>query len=159
MTLLLLGLTGFVIVLDQVAKFIAFKQNAPITLINGIVDIVHAENEGIAFGIGTGIKYGAVILSILSVITVLFLLVFYYRYTRRRLVDTIAVSLIIGGAFGNLIDRLFNKGKVLDFIQLKFINWPAFNIADLSIVAGVIILVFAIAFDNAESSTNLIASS
>ena len=152
MTLLLAGLTGLVILLDQITKFVAFKQEAPVAIIPGIIELVHAKNEGIAFGIGSGIKYGPVILGILSIITVLFLLFFYYLYTPRRKIDTVSIALISGGALGNLIDRFMNSGKVLDFIQLKFVNWPAFNFADISIVAGVIILVISIAFDNAEKS-------
>jgi signal peptidase II len=150
MLILLVGITGLVITIDQVVKYLAFKQEIPLFIFNGLIEIVHARNDGVAFGIGGGIKHGAIVLSILSIFTIAFLIVFYIKYTRQRILDTFAISFIIGGATGNLIDRIFNKGKVLDFIQLRFINWPAFNFADILIVAGVILMIFAIAFDKVE---------
>lgn len=153
MCVLLVAITALVVAIDQLSKYVAFKQETPLLIFNGLIELVHARNDGFAFGLGGGLRHGAIILSILSILTIIFLLLFFFRYTQRRLADTMSISLIIGGAIGNLIDRLINHGKVLDFIQLRFINWPAFNIADTSIVAGVILMVFTIAFEHAEHST------
>ena len=154
MLFLLCGVTAAVVVVDQVTKYLAFKHDQPFVLIGGLIEIVHTMNDGIAFGLGGGMKYGALIWSILSVLTVLLLLFFYMKYTHRRIANTVAFGLIIGGAIGNLIDRIATNGKVLDFIQLSFINWPSFNIADAAIVVGVIVIVFAIALDHAEEAGN-----
>ena len=154
MLLLLFGVTAAVVVLDQVTKFLAFKHDQPFILIKGLIEIVHTRNDGIAFGLGAGMKYGALVWSILSLLTVLLLLFFYAKYTHRRIANTIAFGLIIGGAIGNLIDRIATNGKVLDFIQLSFIKWPSFNIADTAIVIGVIMMVFTIALDHAEEEGN-----
>ena len=150
MVLLLCGITAVVIVIDQITKYFAFECEQPFVLISGLLKIVHTKNDGIAFGLGGGLRYGALLWSVLSILTVVFLFFFYIKYTRRRLTDTMALALIMGGALGNVIDRIATNGKVLDFIHLIFINWPAFNIADTAIVIGVIIIVFTFVFDHTE---------
>ena len=154
MIFLLFGITILILLLDQLTKYFAFEAGQPVVLINKVVEIVQTENDGIAFGIGGGFEYGYILWSILALLTVSFLFFFYVKYTARRLIDTLALAMIAGGALGNLVDRLITGGKVRDFIQLSFIRWPAFNLADAAIVVGVILMVFAIAFDHAELAPN-----
>ena len=152
MMFLLCGITVFVVLIDRITKYLAFRCDEPFVLINRVIEVVQTKNDGIAFGLGGGMRYGALLWSVLSVVAVFLLVLFYVKYTSRRPGNTVAFGLVIGGALGNLIDRVAAGGKVLDFIQLSFINWPAFNIADASIVVGVIIMVFSIASDHVDQT-------
>ncbi len=151
MVFLLCTITVFVMIIDRITKYLAFRCDEPFVLIDRIIEIVQTKNDGIAFGLGGGMRYGALLWSVLSIVAVFLLVLFYVKYVRRCLANTIAFALIIGGALGNLTDRISADGKVLDFIQLSFINWPAFNIADMAIVVGVVIMVFTIVSDNEQT--------
>ena len=151
MVFLLCTITVFVMIIDRITKYLAFRCDEPFVLIDRVIEIVQTKNDGIAFGLGGGMRYGAVLWSVLSIVAVFLLVFFYVKYVRRRPANTIAFALIIGGALGNLTDRISADGKVLDFIQLSFINWPAFNIADAAIVVGVVIMVFTIVSDHEQT--------
>ena len=150
MLFLLSTITLLVIAIDQLTKYLAFRSDASFVVISRVVEIVHNRNAGVAFGLGGQVKYAAVVWSVVSLLTVILLVFFYLRFTQRRAIDTVSLGLIIGGALGNLVDRVFNAGAVRDFIQLLFIRWPAFNVADVAIVGGVILIVFSVAFDHAD---------
>lgn len=91
-----------------------------------------AQNTGIAFGLLKG--YNNLLISIIIVI-ILILGYFYWKNTKLRL----AFSFIIAGAVSNLIDRVLN-GYIIDFIKIFF--WPAFNLADIFIAIGAVLLVY-----------------
>jgi signal peptidase II len=101
------------------------------------VNLVHVRNTGVAFGFFAG---GGAIVLVLT-LTALTALVVYFllRPTRRGL--WIATGLLVGGAVGNLIDRLAN-GSVTDFIKLPL--WPAFNVSDMAITFGVLTLLYVL---------------
>ncbi len=141
---LLIG--GTVIVLDQITK--ALVQNLmhlyqSITLVPNFVHLTFLKNTGAAFGFLAGPRSGLritffVLVSAVAIGCVLYLLK-NLRPGRKVLVASL--SLILGGAAGNLIDRL-RTGEVVDFIDLHWhhLHWPAFNVADSSITIGVVLL-------------------
>ncbi len=130
--------------LDQITKTFISAYVAPFDIVDvipGVFSIVNVKNPGAAFGI---LKGGAPTLLILITFAALALIAYLLLTTRDRLL-TLALSLIAGGALGNLADRLF-LSEVLDFLDFHLgpYHWPAFNVGDIAITAGVIIYLFAI---------------
>ena len=101
------------------------------------VELVHVRNRGVAFGLFAD---GGLVLVVIGVVSVLALLAFFVTHSRRPLV-WLPTGLLLGGAAGNLIDRM-RQGFVTDFIDFPL--WPAFNIADISITIGVLTLLYVL---------------
>jgi len=101
------------------------------------VELVHVRNRGVAFGLFAD---GGLVLVAIGVASVLALLAFFTTHSRRPPV-WLPTGLLLGGAAGNLIDRL-RQGFVTDFIDLPL--WPAFNLADVSITVGVLSLFYVL---------------
>jgi len=102
-----------------------------------LIDLVHVRNTGVAFGFFSG--GGAVVLALTGVA-----LVFLISYLARRPEKPwlwLPTGMLVGGAVGNLIDRV-DSGSVTDFIKLP--HWPAFNVADMSITFGVLVLLWVL---------------
>ena len=124
---------------DQAAKALVratIERGDEVNLILG-VKLANVRNRGIAFGLFSG---GGVVLVIFAVAALTALLVFFARHQGRPLV-WLPTGLLIGGAAGNLIDRL-REGAVTDFIDLP--AWPAFNLADMAITFGVLTLLYVL---------------
>ncbi|KGF98573.1 Lipoprotein signal peptidase [Prochlorococcus marinus str. MIT 9302] len=98
------------------------------------------KNYGAAFNIFSGSR---IFLSIISIIFSIILINLILRKNSSNLIDLFSYSFFLGGTIGNGIDRIA-KGYVIDFINLNFINFPVFNIADISINIGFIIIIFRI---------------
>ncbi|MFL2804084.1 MAG: signal peptidase II [Dehalococcoidia bacterium] len=107
---------------------------------DGILQIVHGVNTGSAFGLFSDYT---LLLTIGSLIGIAFVLYFFYKNSFNVIWMRISLSLIVGGAVGNLIDRI-RDGGVVDFISVGW--WPAFNIADSAISIGMAILIFTLVF-------------
>jgi signal peptidase II len=101
------------------------------------VQLVHVHNRGVAFGLFVN---GGVLLVLVGAAAVSALLIFFATHSRRPLV-WLPTGLLLGGAAGNLIDRL-DRGFVTDFIDLP--AWPAFNLADMCITLGVLSLLYVL---------------
>ena len=114
------------------------------TVISGVLRLVHYRNTGVAFDFLSG--GGAAVLVITLLVLIGLIGWFVTHPTRRGL--WVATGLLVGGAVGNLLDRVID-GSVTDFI--KFPHWPAFNIADIAITLGVISLVWVIEGPGASS--------
>ena len=135
----------FIIAVDQFTKYFIFYnfklfENKDLFLFR--LDFV--KNYGAAFNLFSGSR------TFLSLISILFSIILIYiilRINSSNIVELYAYSLILGGSVGNGIDRIFN-GFVIDFINLNFINFPVFNIADISINIGFIIILFRIFKNN-----------
>ena len=113
------------------------------TLINKsfiIFRLAYIENYGAAFNIFNGNRLFLSLISIASSIILIYLILF--RNTLNKL-DRLGLSLILSGTVGNGIDRILH-GFVVDFINLNFINFPIFNLADISINIGFILLIISI---------------
>jgi signal peptidase II len=127
----------FIVFIDQITKYLIRKSLPPhevVRILPGL-NIVHVSNTGAAFGIlrGAGNLF-FVVISIIAVAVILYLLIKERRHF-------LPYSLILGGAIGNLIDRI-TIGHVTDFIDLYAgnLHWPAFNVADSCLTIGIIML-------------------
>ncbi len=101
------------------------------------LDLVNVRNTGVAFG---ALENGGIIVGVVVALALVALLAFFGRNATRPLA-WLPVGLLLGGALGNVIDRI-RIGAVIDYLKLP--NWPAFNLADVSITGGVILLVIVI---------------
>jgi signal peptidase II len=102
-----------------------------------LIDFVHVRNTGVAFGFFSG--GGALVLAL--TLLALSVLVIYLALRPERPYLWLPTGMLVGGAIGNLIDRLAS-GSVIDFIKLPY--WPAFNVADMSITFGVLALLWVL---------------
>ena len=136
-----LSLSIFIILVDQFTKYL-ISYNYKIFLNKDFIlfrfDFV--KNYGAAFNLFSGSR---IFLSLLSVTCSILLIYLILRKNISNKFDLFAYSFILGGTIGNGIDRIL-KGFVIDFINLNFINFPVFNIADISINIGFIFLLYSI---------------
>ena len=139
-------MAAFVLVADIVTKAIVVARmpdHAPIRLLGGLLTITLTRNGGAAFSIGTSMT---IVFTAIAVGVIVYIL----RTARnlRSIGWAITLGLLLGGATGNLLDRIFRapgpfQGHVVDWIQLP--DWPVFNLADASIVcAGVLVVLLAL---------------
>ncbi|HSM56129.1 MAG TPA: signal peptidase II [Candidatus Sulfomarinibacteraceae bacterium] len=138
--LLLFFVAGAIIIVDHITKLFIEQWLplnstwAPIPELAGVFRITHVSNTGAAFGLFPG---GSLIFTVIAIIVVGVIIVYNYQLSGSQRLLRLALGLQLGGATGNLVDRL-RLGHVTDF--LDFGPWPVFNVADASIVAGVVIL-------------------
>ena len=132
-TLILASILAFI---DQLTKNLAVKHlDSPIKIIGEFFILEYAENKGMAFGISMPPK----ILLILSLALFVFIIYLAARELNLNLfLSRLCAALVIGGALGNIIDRIVN-GYVVDFIKIW--KWPNFNFADVFIVAGILLTI------------------
>ncbi len=125
---------------DQLTKQIVVSQLAfgEAVEVVGPLAIHHVRNSGIAFGL---FSTWAGAITILTVLAVAWMVGYFARAGARHPVLPVALGLLIGGSAGNLVDRI-RLGHVTDYLDLRY--WPAFNLADVFIVAGVAILLAAL---------------
>ena len=134
-------LSILIILSDQLTKNIININHKSLINIDAIFfSIDYVKNYGAAFNILSGSR---VILSTFSTIISLFLIYFILNKKNISNLDLLSYSFILGGTIGNGIDRI-TKGYVIDFINLNFINFPVFNIADISINIGLILIIFSL---------------
>ena len=101
------------------------------------VDIVHVRNHGVAFGAFAG---GGTIVAVIIAVALVALVVWFVRHTGTPLA-WLPTGLLLGGAVGNIFDRV-RDGAVTDFVKVP--AWPAFNVADIAVTFGVLILIFVL---------------
>jgi len=143
--LLLALMAGVVVFLDQWSK--AYVRNnlalgnswAPWPWLMPYARIVHWYNTGVAFGLFQGRSQ---LFAVLAVLVALAIIYYFPRVPANDWTLRIAMGLQLGGAVGNLVDRIFFVGQVTDFISVG--NFPVFNLADASITVGVLVLLLGI---------------
>ncbi|CAN2039819.1 Lipoprotein signal peptidase [Candidatus Magnetomoraceae bacterium gMMP-15] len=145
---LLIFVAAIVIILDQITKFIIMKTMPlyhSISVIEGFFNLTHIHNTGGAFGLMANQHHIIRAILFLGVSSVaLFVILYFYKQTPQEITGLrIGLSLIFGGAVGNLIDR-FRLGEVIDFFvfYIKSHHWPAFNVADSAVTIGAVIFAF-----------------
>ena len=136
-------LVAGIVAADQIVKQVVTStiergQQEPV--IAGI-EIVNVRNTGVAFG---QLQDGGAIVAVVIALAVAALLAYFARHVRRRLM-WLPTGMLLGGALGNVIDRV-REGAVVDFVKLPY--WPAFNVADVAITFGVIVLLFVMEKDD-----------
>ena len=132
-------LSLLICLLDQVSKYfisIDYKSIVKTDLIIFTIDYV--KNFGAAFNIFSGSR---TFLSTVSILFSFILIYFILRNNINKTIDLLSYSFILGGSLGNGIDRIF-KGYVVDFINLNFINFPIFNLADIAINIGFFLIFY-----------------
>ncbi|MBP2031447.1 signal peptidase II [Clostridium algifaecis] len=136
----------FGLIIDRLTKIWAINVLSgvsEITIIKNFFSFLYIENKGAAFGI---FQNKTVFLTIITVIIMIGIVYYIVRYKPRNIFVNVALSLIISGALGNLIDRIYYR-YVVDFISLHYKEvyyFPVFNVADIMVVLGTIILVFCL---------------
>jgi signal peptidase II len=146
-----------VVALDRLTKWtIAHRlsMHDSITVIPGFFRIIHTENPGAAFGIfaDSPSQWKIAMLIAFSVIALVIVSLLLWRNSHTLSSTGIGLSLILGGAIGNLWDRIVSR-QVVDFLLFYVgrYQWPAFNVADSAIVVGAFLLVFEIVFTKSPS--------
>jgi len=137
-----------VFIFDQLSKFWirnTILEAETVVMIQNCFNITHIRNRGGAFGIFPHQQYLFVLLSLVTIAAIAY---FYWGYAPKRHTCRIAVGLVLGGALGNLVDRMVldREGGVTDWLDVYWgsYHWPAFNIADMAISVGVFMLLYVL---------------
>lgn len=145
---LIIVLIILLIIIDQVSKFCIINSNVvsedklSVHVIENVLDITYVENRGGAFGFGQNNTMTFIIVNLIVLGLIIRFMIVQKDMTDRR--TNIALALILSGGISNLIDRIF-RGFVFDFIDFSpLIRFPVFNIADILVVVGWILLVIFI---------------
>lgn len=139
-----LAIVFFIILADQAIKFLVvsyMKLGESIPVLAGIFHITYIENPGAAFGLFANQR---VIFIVAAALVIAAACLMYRRLMSEKVIVRWGVALLLGGAAGNLIDRV-RIGCVIDFLDFRI--WPVFNIADIGICIGVALLMYALLFD------------
>jgi signal peptidase II len=141
-----------VVLLDRISKRLVasrISMHDSISVIPGFFRITHVENNGAAFGLfaDSPSEWKIAMLVLFSLVALVIVIALLWKSSHSLTTTGVGLSLILGGAIGNLWDRLVN-GKVVDFLLFYIgqYQWPAFNVADSAIVVGAGLLVFEILF-------------
>ena len=128
-----------VLVLDQLTKALVRSSIDPGERRDALplLDLVHVRNDGVAFGVLGG-GQALVVIAVAGAMTGLLA---FFAFNAHRPYAWLPTGLLLGGALGNIIDRV-RDGAVTDFLKLP--HWPAFNVADIAITAGVVTLIFTL---------------
>ena len=140
-----LSLSIFIVLIDQFTKYLMFYNKK--LFINKdflLFKLDFVKNYGAAFNIFSGSR---IFLSLISILFSILLIYLIFKKNTLNTFDLYSYSFILGGTIGNGIDRIY-KGFVVDFINLNIINFPVFNIADISINIGFIFLLYNIFKNN-----------
>ena len=133
------------VIIDQLTKLWASSAltTEATSVIPGIINFRYVENRGIVFGF---FQNGTLIVTIITSIFVCFIIFFLVKY-RKNLTRpvNICLAIVLGGALGNLIDRVF-AGYVVDFIEFAFVEFAVFNFADICITVGAVALLIYLLF-------------
>ncbi len=164
--LLPLTLTLAIIAADQIVKAMIVASityhNIGFSWGGDFLWIIHTRNLGVAFSIGYGLPdlLRKVLFIVLPLMVLGIVLVYYWKTTELTQLQRWCIALILGGGLGNQIDRIFRPAGVVDFVSVKFYGlfgmerWPAFNIADASIVVGGILLGMSFLFHQKHTEDN-----
>jgi len=151
--LLLALLAGAIVAIDQATKLSivqSMRLNESISIVPNLFSLTYIRNPGAAFGLlaGSSNAFRMVFFGLTSIFALGLLGTILLRMPEQDWVGRVSVAGILGGAIGNLIDRL-RFGEVIDFLDVYVENyhWPAFNVADSAITVGVIFLIVHFAFE------------
>ncbi|MDQ7821788.1 MAG: signal peptidase II [Candidatus Eremiobacteraeota bacterium] len=149
--ILFIPLAFLVIALDRFTKMLVLTSLAPLEsrpLVGRLILITHIHNFGGAFGLFSHMAFFFVVM---GVIVPLLIVIFFKKLVAKGRGWIVAAALIMGGALGNLIDRV-TYGYVVDFINIRV--WPIFNVADIAITMGIIILFISMITEGNEAPSS-----
>lgn len=133
----------FVLLFDQIIKALATKYLTNMSIIPGVLSLIYAKNEGVAFSMFWGDRWFIIILSVLLIAILLWILnKDYLKEKKENKLKNFTFGVLIGGIFGNLFDRVL-RGYVIDYVALNIFGYsfPIFNLADVFITVGVILMI------------------
>ena len=123
------------VILDQLVKWLCLSLNGSVTVIPGVLALTYAENTGMAFSLFSGRSW------VLGVVSAVCILIGWLVLRRYRLgpVSRTAAMMMLGGAVGNMIDRLL-RGYVVDMFEVLFVDFAIFNVADAALTVGAVLM-------------------
>lgn len=135
------------VLLDQLTKLAAIACldiGEKVVAIPFLFNFYHIKNTGAAWGMFSDSRW---VFLVISSVAIIGLPIFLYKYRKAPFLFGFSLSLVIGGAIGNMIDRLFApQGAVTDFIEFAFMDFPVFNVADVCVCVGAVLLFIYLAF-------------
>jgi len=147
----------FCVLSDQLSKILIFQYLDNLGVfyikITDFFNIVKVWNRGVSFGLFSTINHAQIILSLIAIIISTIISIWLYK--ENKIILTIGLSLVLGGALGNIIDRL-RLGMVADFLDFHIVgyHWPAFNLADSFVFIGVALVIIQEFFGNQDQEKN-----
>ena len=156
--LLYFFIIAFLVALDQITKTFAItnlKEKPPLVIIDGFLELNYLENRGAAFGMLQNQKIFFVFVASIILFVLAWILYKLPLKKKFRLVG-ISLSMIAGGAIGNMVDRI-RFDYVVDFIYLRKINFPIFNTADIYVSIATVILLIYVIFMLHEDDLNFLS--
>ncbi|MDO5456802.1 MAG: signal peptidase II [Atopococcus tabaci] len=145
-------LSFIIVIVDQLSKYLTtayIELGEQVEGLPGLLSITHIHNTGAAWSILEGQMWFFYIVTVI----VALMIIYYMQQTKNQPLLQTGLAFILGGAVGNFIDRLLHQ-YVIDMIQLDFIDFPIFNIADMALTVGVILLFIQyIFFDREEKES------
>lgn len=145
--LIYIVIIGLTVTIDQISKFLAvefLKQIGTFPIINDVFHLTYVQNTGAAFSILSG---KTTFLAIITFIVLVVGGVYLFKFKGKKIdLESIAISLIIGGGIGNLIDRI-SQGYVVDMFDFRLINFAVFNVADSFVSVGTVLLLTSVIID------------
>ncbi len=159
---LMIAIFLFTVISDQVSKIIinnTFDLYESVSLIKNFLYLRYIRNPGIAFGMSFG--HPLLMLAVTSLIILILLILFLKgKIAPYNEIGKIAMVMILGGAVGNLIDRIRMR-EVIDFIDMGLgdYRWPVYNFADAYVTIGMFILIYVLSFKNPHTNVSINNSS
>ena len=157
-------IAALVVVFDRVAKWVVDRNIAlheSVTVVPGFFHLTHVENRGAAFGLfaESPSEWKIAVLVLFSLVALVVVSALLWKNSHAMTTTGVGLALILGGALGNLWDRLLS-GQVVDFLDFYVgsYHWPAFNLADSAIVVGALLLVSEILFSKSPSEQKVVSN-
>lgn len=148
LSLIILGI--FIVAIDRITKLLLI--NKEITIIPNFLNFIYTENRGVAFGIASN---NTILIVLMNVIILAIIIKFLKdKFSKTNYIIILSLIMILAGGVGNLIDRIA-IGYVIDFIDVNILNFPVFNVADISITLGVIMIMIILVRSLFEKEDNI----
>lgn len=148
LSLLIIALS---VLLDQVSKYLVLKnipmyENVPV--LDGVFHFTYVENKGAAFGMLSDARW---VFMVISVVAIAAFIIYLIKWKPENMLLKVSLSMIIGGGIGNMIDRVM-RGSVVDFIEVEFMQFAIFNVADIFVCVGCGLMMLYVILSEIEES-------
>ena len=148
LSVIMLGI--LIVIIDRITKLLLI--NKEITIIPNLLNFTYIENNSVAFGIASN---NTILIVLLNVIILAIIIKFLKeKFSKTNYIIILSLIMILAGGVGNLIDRIA-MGYVIDFIDINILDFPVFNIADISITVGVIMIMIILISSLFEKENNI----
>ncbi|PKM63395.1 MAG: signal peptidase II [Firmicutes bacterium HGW-Firmicutes-21] len=147
----------FIVTADQLTKYLVVRfipLYGEVDFIPFFINLTHVENEGASFGMLSGYRW---VFMLFSTVAILGITVFLFKQYKRHKLLTVSLAFVLGGGIGNMIDRIF-RGVVVDFFEFTFVRFAIFNVADMFITFGAVLLGIYVIFYEKKTEQTLRAT-